>query len=141
MINEEKGELIAEAIISNSSNMDFKNANLQLVEGNINKARTKEPPRPERMSRALSMQTNENMSMMTKDELGDYHIYSLNETHDLGAKENITVRMYGPLDVGYEKKYVFENTERRQKEEPLEVQLTMDNTCLLNTSPSPRHPM
>jgi hypothetical protein len=36
--------------------------------------------------------------------------------------------MYGPLDVGYEKKYVFENTERRQKEEPLEVQLTMDNT-------------
>ena len=67
------------------------------------------------MSRALSMQTNDNMSMMTKDELGDYHIYSLNETHDLGAKENITVRMYGPLDVGYEKKYVFENTERRQK--------------------------
>ena len=128
MINEEKGELIAEAVISNSSNMDFKNANLQLVEGNLNKARTKEPPRPERMSRALSMQTNENMSMMNKDELGDYHIYSLNETHDLGAKENITVRMYGPLDVGYEKKYVFENTERRQKEEPLEVQLTMDNT-------------
>ena len=36
--------------------------------------------------------------------------------------------MYGPLDVGYSKKYVFENTERRQKEEPLEVQLTMENT-------------
>ena len=35
--------------------------------------------------------------------------------------------MYGPLDVGYSKKYVFENTERRQKEEPLEVQLTMEN--------------
>jgi hypothetical protein len=36
--------------------------------------------------------------------------------------------MYGPLEVGYNKKYVFENSERRQKEEPLEVQLTMDNT-------------
>jgi hypothetical protein len=36
--------------------------------------------------------------------------------------------MYGPLDVGYTKKYVFENSERRQKEEPLEVQLTMENT-------------
>ena len=129
MLNEEKGTLIAEAVISNSSNMGFKNASLQLVEGNLNKARTKEPPRPERMSRALSMPANDNtMPRMAKDELGDYHIYSLNETHDLGAKENITVRMYGPLDVGYEKKYVFENTERRQKEEPLEVQLTMENT-------------
>ena len=129
MLNEEKGTLIAEAVISNSSNMGFKNASLQLVEGNLNKVRTKEPPRPERMSRALSMPANDNtMPRMAKDELGDYHIYSLNETHDLGAKENITVRMYGPLDVGYEKKYVFENTERRQKEEPLEVQLTMENT-------------
>ena len=129
MVNEEKGTLIAEAVISNSSNMDFKNALLQLVEGNLNKPRTKEPPRLERMNHALSMPANGGaMSRMVKDELGDYHIYSLNETHDLGGKENITVRMYGPLDVGYEKKYVFENTERRQKEEPLEVQLTMDNT-------------
>ena len=129
MVNEEKGTLIAEAVISNSSNMDFKNALLQLVEGNLNKPRTKEPPRLERMNHALSMPANGGaMSRMVKDELGDYHIYSLNETHDLGGKENITVRIYGPLDVGYEKKYVFENTERRQKEEPLEVQLTMDNT-------------
>ena len=129
MVNEEKGTLIAEAVISNSSNMDFKNAFLQLVEGNLNKPRTKEPPRLERMNHALSMPANGGaMSRMVKDELGDYHIYSLNETHDLGGKENINVRMYGPLDVGYEKKYVFENTERRQKEEPLEVQLTMDNT-------------
>ena len=50
------------------------------------------------------------------------------EVPDLSAKENITVRMYGPLDVGYKKTYVFENSERRQKEEPLEVQITMQNT-------------
>ena len=37
---------------------------------------------------------------ISKNELGDYHIYTLNEKHDLGAKENITVRMYGPLDIG-----------------------------------------
>ena len=36
--------------------------------------------------------------------------------------------MYGPLEVGYNKKYVFENSERRQKEEPMEVQLTLENT-------------
>ena len=128
MLNEEKGELIAEAAISNRSNMDFRNANLQLVEGNLNKVNGKRP-KPESMNRALKMSMQgDAMPMMGKEELGDYHIYSLNNKHNLGAKESITVRMYGPLEVGYNKKYVFENTERRQKEEPLEVQLTMGNT-------------
>ena len=128
VLNEEKGELIAEAVISNASDMSFDNAALKLVEGTLNKYKEKRP-RPERTNRPMAMATqNDGLSMMDKDELGDYHIYSLNEKHDLGAKENITVRMYGPLDIGYKKKYVFENTERRQKEEPLEVQLTMENT-------------
>ncbi|MFL2983592.1 MAG: DUF4139 domain-containing protein [Candidatus Neomarinimicrobiota bacterium] len=128
MINEEKGELIAEAVISNQSDMDFKDAVLQLVEGNLNKAKSSRP-RPERINRSASMPLkNDAMPMMEKDALGDYHIYTLNNDHNLGSKENITVRMYGPLDVGYAKKYVFENTERRQKEEPLEAQITMENT-------------
>ncbi len=128
MLNESKGELIAEAVISNSSDMLFENAILQLVEGNLNKAVIR-APKPERINRSMQMPTQkEKMPMMEKDELGDYHIYSLNDKHNIGAKENITIRMYGPLEVGYNKKYVFENSERRQKEEPLEVQLTMENT-------------
>ena len=128
VLNEEKGELIAEAVISNSSDMSFNNASLKLVEGTLNKYKEKRP-RPERANRPMAMaKQNAGSSMMDKNELGDYHIYTLNEKHDLGAKENITVRMYGPLDIGYSKKYVFENSERRQKEEPLEVQLTMNNT-------------
>lgn len=125
MLNEEKGELIAEAVISNSSDMKFESANLQLVEGHLNRSKT-----PHRSSlRQLDQMAAQppNTESMTKGELGDYHIYSLNDTHDLEAKENITVRMYGPLDVGYEKTYVFENVERRQKEEPLKVRLTMEN--------------
>tara|TARA_B100000214_G_scaffold374174_1_gene356217 strand:+ start:2763 stop:4109 length:1347 start_codon:yes stop_codon:yes gene_type:complete len=128
LINEEKGELIAEAVISNNSDMIFQNTVLQLVEGNLNKAKIKRP-RTERANRGFVMSAEKDITpLMDKEELGDYHIYSLNYTHDLDAKESITVRMYGPLDVGYTKKYVFENTERRQKEEPLEVQLTMENT-------------
>ena len=38
MINEQKGELIAEAVISNNSDMEFTNSKLKLVEGNLNKA-------------------------------------------------------------------------------------------------------
>ena len=128
VLNEEKGELIAEAVISNTSDMSFDNSSLKLVEGNLNRYNEKRP-RPERLNRPMTMTAqNDASSMMDKNELGDYHIYTLNEKHDLGAKENITVRMYGPLDIGYSKKYVFENSERRQKEEPLEVQLTMNNT-------------
>ena len=128
VLNEEKGELIAEAVISNTSDMSFDNSSLKLVEGNLNRYNEKRP-RPERLNRPMTMAAqNDVSSMMDKNELGDYHIYTLNEKHDLGAKENITVRMYGPLDIGYSKKYVFENSERRQKEEPLEVQLTMNNT-------------
>ena len=128
VLNEEKGELIAEAVISNTSDISFDNSSLKLVEGNLNRYNEKRP-RPERLNRPMTMAAqNDASSMMDKNELGDYHIYTLNEKHDLGAKENITVRMYGPLDIGYSKKYVFENSERRQKEEPLEVQLTMNNT-------------
>ncbi len=127
MQNEERGELIAEAVISNNSNMDFEASKIQLVEGNINKVK-KKTIKAERSNRSYATAQLDASSLINLDQLGDYHIYALNETHDLGAKENITVRMYGPLDVGYSKKYVFENTERRQKEEPLEVQLTMENT-------------
>ena len=128
MINESKGELIAEAVITNNSDMLFEDAKLHLVEGNLNKISV-ERPRPDRVNRTISMAAqNEIMPKMGKDELGDYHIYSLNDEHDLGARESITVRMYGPLEVGYNKKYVFENSERRQKEEPMEVQLTLENT-------------
>ena len=39
---------------------------------------------------SMSLQ-NDAMPMMDKDALGDYHIYSLNSSHNLGSKENITL--------------------------------------------------
>ena len=128
MGNEERGELIAEAVVSNISDIGFQNANLQLVEGTLNKVRKRHPMR-ESMNRSAGVAlSNDVVPLIGKEELGDYHIYSLNNKHDLSPKENITVRMYGPLEVGYKKTYVFENSERRQKEEPLEVQISMENT-------------
>jgi hypothetical protein len=127
MIDEEKGELIAEAVISNKSDMSFYNGNIQLVEGHLQKARTTYPLYNRNAKlRPASIESVD--SPMNQSELGDYYIYTVNEVQDLETKENITVRMYGPLDVGYTKTYVFENSERRQKEEPLQVKLRMDNT-------------
>ena len=126
MLNEEKGELVAEAVISNNSDMNFEETTLQLVEGNLNKIDGFRP-RSEKNLRPSIASVNNFSPRMNIDELGDYHIYALNDNHDLESKENITIRMYGPLDVKYVKTYVFENSERRQKEEPLEVQLTLSN--------------
>ena len=126
MIDETQGELTAEAIVSNNTNLDYNNAKMQLVEGNINKLKN---------NRVYSSKSNVSMvarsmqeqPQMNRESLGDYHIYFLNNFHNLGSKESITVRMYGPLQIKYKKTYVFENSERRQKEEPLEVEILIEN--------------
>ena len=43
MLNEEKGELVAEAVINNNSDMNFNSVFLNLVEGNLNKASMAKP--------------------------------------------------------------------------------------------------
>jgi len=126
MIDETQGELTAEAIVSNNTNLDYNNAKMQLVEGNINKLKS---------NRVYSSKSNVSMvarsmqeqPLMNRESLGDYHIYLLNDFHNLGSKESVTVRMYGPLQIKYKKTYVFENSERRQKEEPLEVEILIEN--------------
>ncbi len=126
MIDETQGELTAEAIVSNNTNLDYNNAKMQLVEGNINKLKN---------NRVYSSKSNVSMvarsmqeqPLMNRESLGDYHIYLLNDFHNLGSKESVTVRMYGPLQIKYKKTYVFENSERRQKEEPLEVEILIEN--------------
>jgi len=119
-----KGELVADAVIINNSSKDYINTSIQLVEGKLNNVKPK-----------ISRSSNNNevaryaVSKMEPASLGDYHIYNVEgKIKKLIARESITVRMYGPLNVDYEKIYVFENSERQQKEEPLKVELTLSNT-------------
>ena len=124
MINgQENGELVAEAVIFNNSSKDYLNTNIQLVEGKLNNVK----PVRSHPSSKLSMERNM-APEMKQASLGDYHIYVIGNIKKLIAKESITVRMYGPLSVDYQKVYVFENSERQQKEEPLKVELTLSNT-------------
>jgi len=125
MTDEIHGELIADAVIDNASDLDFTSARLQLVEGNLNKLSRRGRTTLKTAAMAARSTTEQ---AMNREELGDYHIYPLKDAHNLQAKESITVRMYGPLNVKYKKTYVFENSERRQKEEPLEVKITLKNT-------------
>ena len=120
---QENGELVAEAVIFNNSSKDYLNTNIQLVEGKLNSVK------PVRSHSSSKLSIERNMAPeMKQASLGDYHIYDAGNIKKLIAKESMTVRMYGPLSVDYEKIYVFENSERQQKEEPLKVELTLSNT-------------
>jgi hypothetical protein len=118
-----KGELVVEGVISNNSSKNYINTNVNLVEGKINKVRPMHNNNYGKMEMSRSL-PNKNIP----DALGDYHIYSAGKIKNFTAKENLTVGIYGPLNVNYEKNYVFENFERQQKEEPLKVEYTLSNT-------------
>ncbi len=126
LLNGSKGELITEAIVTNNSNMDYSNVNLQLVEGNLQHQGSRPQP---------TYRTGMHMEAMTAappemkaDVLGDYHIYSLSERIDVKKHQSITVRLYEPRVVNYKKTYVFENTGRGKKEEPLRIEIKFANT-------------
>jgi hypothetical protein len=118
-----KGELVVEGVISNNSSKNYINTNVSLVEGKINKVKSNYNNNYGKMEMSRSL-PNKN----TPDALGDYHVYSAGKIKNFTAKENLTVGIYGPLNVNYEKNYVFENFERQQKEEPLKVEYTLSNT-------------
>ena len=122
-----KGELVAEAVIDNKSNKNFKNVNIQLVEGELNRPKSLNKQK-EYSVNSMSASRSISPPSLQQGVLGDYHIYNAGKIKELVSDESITVRMYGPLTVDYEKVYVFENYERQQKEEPLKVQLTLSNT-------------
>ena len=118
-----EGELVVEGVIFNNSSKDYFNANINLVEGIINKSKPKQTNNHSEMAMSrIVMQKN------TPTELGDYYIYSTGIIQNFTSRENITVGIYGPLNVNYEKVYVFENFERQKKDEPLRIEYTLSNT-------------
>ena len=118
-----EGELVVEGVIFNNSSKDYANANINLVEGIINKSKPKQINNYSEMAMSRSV-----VQKNTPAELGDYYIYSTGSIQNFTSRENITVGIYGPLNVNYEKVYVFENFERQKKDEPLRIEYTLSNT-------------
>ena len=118
-----EGELVVEGVIFNNSSKDYFNANINLVEGIINKSKPKQTNNYSEMAMSRSV-----VQKNTPAELGDYYIYSTGSIQNFTSRENITVGIYGPLNVNYEKVYVFENFERQKKDEPLRIEYNLSNT-------------
>ena len=117
-----EADFLAEAYIINKSNLNFTNVTLQLVEGKLKRnGYVNTPP--------IMMRANpKEIDGFDEEQLGDYHIYYLGEKINLLARESITTRLYPSKTISFEKTYLFENDERRQKEEPLAIEYKIANT-------------
>ena len=132
MNGSEKASFIPEAFITNNSNLNFSNLNLNLVEGTLNRVQHQEVKSLIRSSTAMeSIGTDMSYAVPipTNEALGDYYIYNIPYKLNIKGHESITVRLYDSRDISYKKTYLFENYERSQKEEPLEVELKIENTA------------
>jgi hypothetical protein len=121
--------LLTEAFVKNGSDVDFTNLNLQLVEGELKRigkvGRRRVGPEGARFKAQLAFDEG---TLPTEEQLGDYHIYTIPERMAFRGSENITIRIYDPREITYQKTYLFENSERSQREEPLSVEYVFANT-------------
>ena len=127
LLEEGLATLIPEAYISNNSSVTFNNLKINLVEGALGnniKNSTQSSRRFASVSRDNEMATQ----LGNESALGDYHIYNYPKRIDFGSNEHVSVRLYESKQIEYSKIYVFENSERGQKEEPLEIEYQIKNT-------------
>ncbi|MFQ6605043.1 MAG: DUF4139 domain-containing protein [Fidelibacterota bacterium] len=124
----DQAEFIPVALVSNTGNMDFTGLRLRLVEGNL--AREARPrPMFRGGAKSLPAMTRESDSAVPEHlELGDFHIYEIEGKHRLQPNQTISMKLYEPRTIHFTKTYVFENTERSRREEPLTVRLSIRNT-------------
>lgn len=117
----DEAQFIAEAAITNESNINFENAALSLVEGKLNMDESPDTPTTLRSNAPIT-------SYPVRSELGDYHIFNIDTDMSLITKETIITRLYPTRNVSLIKTYVFENNEKSQKDEPLTIEYDIPNT-------------
>ena len=119
--------LIPEAYISNYSSITFDNLKIKLVEGALGNNQTNSIRSNRRLS-SVSRDSEMDTQIGKESPLGDYSIYNYPKRFSFGSNEHVSVRLYESRKINYSKIYVFENVERRQKEEPLEIEFQVQNT-------------
>ncbi len=124
--------LIPEAFVRNNSDLTFSKLSLQLVEGNLNRVHHDNVARSLQRSEAKMLYAEADRGYAPtaplRENLGDYYIYTIPKSLILRGNESITVRLYDARKIKYYKTYLFENYEQAQREEPLSVEIKIDNT-------------
>lgn len=113
--------LSIDAEVVNGSNMNLLGVDINVVEGLV-------PVTNAKSSNNMGMVASR-MGMTEKvNQLGDFYIFSLGNNLNLKALETIQFPLMPKTQIAYEKKYIFENSERDQKDEPLSIEISFENT-------------
>jgi len=114
--------LSIDAEVVNGSNMNLLGVDIKVVEGLI-------PVNNNKTSSNMGMVASRGISMTERvNQLGDFYIFSLGTNLNLKALETIQFPLMPKTQIAYEKKYIFENSERDQKDEPLSIEISFENS-------------
>ena len=114
--------LSIDAEVVNGSNMNLLGVDIKVVEGLV-------PVGSSSKARNMPMVASRGMTMSEKTkELGDFYIFDLGTNLNLRARETIQFPLMPKTEIGYEKKYIIKNSERDQRDEPLSIEISFQNS-------------
>ena len=109
------------AEVVNNSNMNLLGVDIKVVEGLV-------PIGNNKRSQNMGMVASRGGMSDKTDTLGDFYIFNLGSNLNLKALETIQFPLLDELLINYEKKYIFENSEQDQKDEPLSIEISFENS-------------
>ena len=122
--DDSKATLAVNAEISNNTNINLFAINISVVEGNV--------PLQSK-SKSVSYQMIESRSAMdNRSALGDFYIFDIGLNMKLDSMQSVQLPLMEEREITYDKKYVFQNSERDQGDEPLSVEVSFENSASNN---------
>lgn len=116
--------LMVNAEVTNNSNVSLFAANLKVVEGNV-------PLNSSSKKSSYQMMESRN-AMDTRNSLGDFYIFDIGSNLKLDSMQSIQLPLMESRQITYDKKYIFENSERDQGDEPLSIEVSFENSASNN---------
>ena len=122
--DDSKATLAVNAEISNNTNVSLFATNISVVEGNV--------PLQSK-SKSVSYQMIESRNAMdNRSALGDFYIFDIGLNMKLDSMQSVQLPLMDQREITYDKKYVFQNSERDQGDEPLSVEVSFENSASNN---------
>ena len=122
--DDSKATLDVNAEISNNTNVSLFATNISVVEGNV--------PLQSK-SKSVSYQMIESRNAMdNRSALGDFYIFDIGLNMKLDSMQSVQLPLMDKREITYDKKYVFQNSERDQGDEPLSVEVSFENSASNN---------
>ena len=119
--NDSSAILNIDAEVINHSNINLLGININVVEGELNQVNTNRPS-------SMQMQARRLADDSVNNKLGDFYIFKLGNNLNLKSLESVQFPLIPKRSISYEKIYVFSNVERDQKDEPLDIEISFENS-------------